>query len=789
MLLILANAAIVSLSLYRLQRTSGYALVAQTGQQPRLPASGLLFSIRLTSIGVIITLLADIAVLLYLGFDRDLWVFMLLVWNGIQLASWLGNYMLLTAETRRFKTYSSMTRSYWLVSSLLECVVISEWIATMTSDQTNPLHPQSQNLFASVILRALLTWATLFADVVFGWFFKRPAAPVADLENSADAPSQARHQPTGDTGLTKKLKRLAPFLWPERQVGLQLLILATFAVLLFGRVVNPFVPYQYKRVVDMLTSTQNTSPGLPIGPISLLIGARLLQSSLLSNLQSFLWLPIGQYTTRNISVRMLRHLHSLSLRFHVMRKTGEVLRVLDRGTSSIVSILQMLLFTLGPVIVDIIIAVGVISVAFDVYFGLIVFCTMACYVAVTIIITEWRTKFRRQMIELDNKTNQYGIDSLLNFETVKYYNAEDFEVSRYDQAMRKSNVADFKSSSSMQLLNVTQGLVFSAGLFIACLLCSWRVVYDNWTSGDFVMLFTYMVQLYGPLNWFGTVYRVIQQNFVDLEKMVALFAEEPDVQDLPFAQELQLKGGAVEFNNVQFAYDTRQPALKSVSFSIPPGATVALVGESGSGKSTILRLLFRFYDVTGGEILVDGQNIRNVKQFSLRRHIGVDTVLFNDSIRYNIRYARPDATDQEVEAAAAAAQIHERIMSFPDQYDTVVGERGLRLSGGEKQRVAIARTILKNPSIILLDEATSALDTTTERHIQAALQRLCQGRTTLVVAHRLSTIAHADAIMVLDDGEVVESGTHVELLEKHGAYHQLWMKQLEHPVTEQEPIA
>ncbi|CAG8586657.1 7270_t:CDS:10, partial [Funneliformis mosseae] len=506
-------------------------------------------------------------------------------------------------------------------------------------------------------------------------------------------------------------------------------------------------------------------------------GVGLIQAS-----QNYLWIPIGQYTTREISVKMFEHLHGLSLAYHINRKTGEVLRVMDRGTNSIISLLNQILFQIFPVIVDISVAVIYFVVEFGWIFGVIVFGTMASYILVTIWITEWRTQFRRDMIETDNDARSKAVDSLLNFETVKYYNAEQFEVKRYDDAIVKYQIADYKVSASLNMLNLSQNLVITVGLLAGCLLCAWKVTIGDFGVGDFILFITYINQLYGPLNWFGTYYRMIQQNFIDMEKMLSLFKEQQSVQDIPGAKDLKVTEGSVIFDNVDFSYDPRNSALKDISFEIPKGKTVALVGPSGGGKSTILRLLFRFYDVGSGKILIDGQDIRLVKQESLRRSIGVvpqDTVLFNETIYYNIHYGNVNASDEEVYKAAKAAQIHDRIINFPDGYETRVGERGLRLSGGEKQRVAIARTMLKDPPIILLDEATSALDTTTERQIQYALSNMTKDRTTLVIAHRLSTIINADLILCIKDGKVVEQGTHDELIRnEEGVYFEMWQKQL-----------
>ena len=409
---------------------------------------------------------------------------------------------------------------------------------------------------------------------------------------------------------------------------------------------------------------------------------------------------------------------------------------------------------------------------------------MAVYLGITIWITEWRTKYRREMNLMDNQRNTKAVDSLLNFETVKYYGASQFETNRYDDAIKKYQVAEWKSMATLALLNTLQNVVITGSTVAGSLLCAWAVVHSlsnlHLTVGDYVLFGTYLSQLYGPLNWLGTYYRMIQQSFIDMENMFDLLDEQQEVEDIKDAKQIVLSKGEIQFNDVDFYYEPSKQILKSINFTVPPGQTYALVGHSGSGKSTIIRLLFRFYDVTGGKIVIDGQDISKIKQESLRQQIGVvpqDTVLFNDEIRYNIRYSKISATDEEVEGAADVADIHHRILSFPKKYETVVGERGLKLSGGEKQRVAIARTILKSPAIVLMDEATSALDTKTERNIQTALERVCENRTTIIVAHRLSTIIHAHRILVLREGEIVEQGSHEDLLLLNGLYTDMWSEQ------------
>lgn len=453
---------------------------------------------------------------------------------------------------------------------------------------------------------------------------------------------------------------------------------------------------------------------------------------------------------------------------------------MDRGTDSINNLLSYILFNIAPTIVDIVVAVVYFVIAFDGWFGLIVFTTMMAYLLFTIHVTEWRTKFRRVMNERDNEARAKSVDSLLNFETVKYYGQEQYEVERLRGAIVSYQKAEWVSLASLNLLGLGQNIIITTGLLVGSILCAYRVSQGLLNVGDYVLFSTYIIQLYAPLNFFGTYYRLIQQTFIDMENMFDLLDVDQEVQDSPDAAPLNVTRGKIEFRNVYFHYTPEKLILRDVSFTVQPGETLALVGPSGAGKSTIVRLLFRFYDIQDGAIVIDGQNIRMVTQSSLRQNIGVvpqDTVLFNDIIRYNIRYGRIGATDSEVERAAQFADIHDKVLTFPLQYDTVVGERGLKLSGGEKQRVAIARTILKSPAIILLDEATSALDTQTERNIQTSLMQVCQGRTTIIVAHRLSTIIHAHQILVLKDGVISERGTHSELLGSRGVYAAMWEQQ------------
>ena len=581
----------------------------------------------------------------------------------------------------------------------------------------------------------------------------------------------------------RKMSKLLPFLWPKKDIILQIMMIVAFSCLFLGRVINIFVPLKYKAIVDALTETQDHQIKFAWKEVLIFVFLRFLQGSvgLVASAQNLLWIRVGQYTTKEVSVKIFAHLHSLSLHYHLNRKTGEILRIIDRGTSSIVNLLNAIIFNVIPTLIDIAIASVFFVILFDMWFGFIVFTTMTAYIAFTVVITEWRIKFRRKMNEADNKVNAKAVDSLLNFETVKYYGAENFETKTYAKYVGKFQKADLKSQASLYVLNTAQNTAITLGLLASCLLCVSEVYQRNLSVGDFVLLLTYITQLYVPLNFFGNFYRAIQQSFIDMEKMMDLFNVQPDIVDIAGAKPLKCDKGVIKFNHVSFHYANHDYSLKDFTFTIPSGHTVAIVGPSGSGKTTLLRLLFRFYDVQEGTITIDGQDIDKVQASSLRHAIGIvpqDTVLFNDTVRYNIRYGKIDATDEEVEEAAKAAQIHDKILSFPDGYNTRVGERGLRLSGGETQRMAIARTILKNPKIIVLDEATSALDTNTERQIQASLNEITQNKTTLIIAHRLSTIVHANTIIVLQEGVIAETGNHQELLERNGVYASLWKKQL-----------
>ncbi|XP_061580550.1 ATP-binding cassette sub-family B member 6 isoform X2 [Cololabis saira] len=581
---------------------------------------------------------------------------------------------------------------------------------------------------------------------------KRGAVNV-DIQHSS-SPSPSVWQ-----GFGRKVRLLLPYVWPKGTSSLQGLVMLCVGLLAAERLVNVLVPIYSKNIVNELSAggpwTSLVSTVCIYTLLKFLQGGGAGTSGFISNLRQFMWIKVQQFTSRGVQVRLFSHLHGLSLRWHLERHTGDVLRSIDRGTSSINNLLS-------------------------VWFGLVVFTCMVLYLTCTILITEWRTKYRREMNNQDNSAKSRAVDSLLNFETVKYYNAENYEVRCFEEAIFKYQWCEWKNSASLALLNQTQNIIIGSGLLAGSLLCAYMVSHGQFQVGDYVLFGTYIIQLYTPLNWFGTYYRLIQSAFVDMENMMSLLAEHREVEDADDAQDLQLTAGQVEFQRVCFSYVPGTEVLQDVSFTLEAGQTVALVGPSGSGKSSILRLLFRFYDPQGGCIRVDGQDISRVRQSSLRSYIGVvpqDTVLFNDTIGNNIRYSRATASDEEVQRAATAADIHARILELPQGYDTEVGERGLKLSGGEKQRVAIARTILKEPQIILLDEATSSLDTQTERNIQASLAEVCTNRTTIVVAHRLSTIVGADQILVLHRGQIAERGRHHELLEQRGLYAAMWRKQ------------
>jgi ABC-type transport system involved in Fe-S cluster assembly fused permease/ATPase subunit len=576
------------------------------------------------------------------------------------------------------------------------------------------------------------------------------------------------------------LKTLLPYLWPPDDPGLRLRVVAALVFLALAKVATVAVPVVLARAVDALAPRE----GLVAVPIALVLGYGVLRlaSSGFQELRDAVFARVAQAAIRAVGLKTFRHLHALSLRFHLDRQTGGLSRMVERGTRGIETVLRFALFSTLPTLVEILLASIVIWISLGPEFAAIVFATLALYVAFTLLFTEWRVKFRRAMNETDQEANTKAVDSLLNYETVKYFNNEAHEAKRYEQALRAYERAAVKSQVTLNMLNLGQAGIIALGLTAVMLLAAYGTAAGTMTVGQFVMANTFLIQLYVPLNFLGFAYREIKQGLVDMEAMFRLMAEEREIADAPDAKPLVVTEGELRFEDVHFAYRSDRGILHGVSFAVPPGATVAIVGSSGAGKSTISRLLFRFYDVNAGRITIDGQDIRAVTQDSLRRALGIvpqDTVLFNDTIRYNIRYGRPDATDAEVEEAARLARIHDFVVSTPDGYETRVGERGLKLSGGEKQRVAIARTILKNPPILVFDEATSALDTRTEREIQANLRELSRDRTTLVIAHRLSTVMDADEILVLDHGRIVERGTHAALLARDGHYAEMWRRQAE----------
>ncbi|KAL4763962.1 putative vacuolar ABC heavy metal transporter (Hmt1) [Aspergillus foveolatus] len=572
-----------------------------------------------------------------------------------------------------------------------------------------------------------------------------------------------------------------PYLWPSKSRRLQLVVLVCFLLIILQRVVNVLVPLQVGIITNKL-SHQGDEFRVPWFEICLYILFRWLQGNqgLIGSLRSTLWIPVSQYSYMELSTAAFEHVHGLSLDFHLGKKTGEVLSALSKG-SSINTFLEQVTFQVVPMLVDLCVAIVYFLVALDAYYALVVTIVTFCYLYVTIRMAQWRAEIRRQMVNSSRQEDAVKNDSMVSYETVKYFNAEEYEFGRYRGAVSDFQRAEYHVLFSLNLMNTSQNTIFMLGLLIACFIAAYQVSLGQRDVGQFVSLLTYMAQLQGPLNFFGTFYRSIQSALINSERLLELFREQPTVVDRPNARPLAVCKGDIKFDNVEFSYDARKPALNGLTFHCEPGTTTALVGESGGGKSTVFRLLFRFYNSERGRILVDGHDVESITIDSLRRHIGVvpqDTVLFNETLMYNLKYANPSATDEDVYEACRASSIHDKIMSFPDGYNTKVGERGLRLSGGEKQRVAIARTILKNPRIILLDEATAALDTETEEHIQGALSTLSRGRTMLVIAHRLSTITTADRILVLSEGKVTESGTHDQLLAMKGRYASMWRKQI-----------
>jgi ATP-binding cassette subfamily B protein len=591
--------------------------------------------------------------------------------------------------------------------------------------------------------------------------------------------------------LLRTVVHLWPYIWPSDRADLKLRVLGAMLLLLAAKLATIVVPFTFKWATDALAG----SPSAPVaandwlvwavaGPIAMTIaygGMRILMA-VLTQLRDGTFAKVAMHAVRRLAFRTFIHMHELSLRFHLERKTGGLTRVLERGRNAIETIVRMVILQLAPTIIEVSLISVVLMVQFDWRYVAVILVTVGAYLVYTYYATEWRIGIRRRMNDSDTDANIKAVDSLLNYETVKYFSAEEREAERYDRAMARYEKASTSAYTSLAVLNAGQAVIFTFGLAAAMVMCATEIRAGTKTVGDFVLVNAMMIQLYQPLNFMGMVYREIKQAVTDIELMFSILSREPEIRDVPAASPLRVGSGTIRFENVEFAYEPARRILKGISFEVPAGKTVAVVGPSGAGKSTISRLLFRFYDLSGGRITIDGQDIAKVTQKSLREAIGMvpqDTVLFNDTIRYNIRYGRWEANDAEVEEAARLAQIDGFIRLAPKGYEAEVGERGLKLSGGEKQRVAIARTILKAPPILVLDEATSALDSHTEKEIQDALERVSKGRTTLVIAHRLSTIVGADEIVVLDQGEIVERGNHIALLANDGLYASMWNRQRE----------
>ncbi len=573
------------------------------------------------------------------------------------------------------------------------------------------------------------------------------------------------------------LKTLLPYLWEWKWR-----VIFAMACLVMAKMANVGIPMILKEIVDSLTVSPQSANAVLVLPMALLIAYGLLRLSTtaFTELREFFFARVTQRAVRNIALKVFRHLHALSLRFHLNRQTGGVTRDIERGTRGISTLISYTLFSILPTLVEISLVLGYLSLQYDIWFSVITITALFIYIVFTVLVTEWRTNFRRTMNDLDSKANVRAIDSLLNYETVKYFGNEEYEARRYDEGLQRFERAAVQSQNSLSMLNTGQSLIIATAVTLILWRATLGVIAGTMTLGDLVLVNAFMIQLYIPLNFLGVIYRELKQSLADIERMFALLDENREVADSPAALALQVDRAELQFQHIDFSYEAKRQILFDVDFSVAAGTTTAVVGHSGSGKSTLARLLFRFYDVDRGAILIDGQDIREVTQTSLRQAIGIvpqDTVLFNDTIAYNIAYGKPGAEQVEIEAAARSAYIHDFILSLPDGYQTMVGERGLKLSGGEKQRVAIARTLLKNPKILVFDEATSALDSQAEQAIQAQLKDIARNRTTLVIAHRLSTIADAQQILVMSQGRIVERGTHADLLAARGMYADMWERQ------------
>ena len=593
---------------------------------------------------------------------------------------------------------------------------------------------------------------------------------------AADAPKNK-----GPRNDLRTLKTLMPYLWPKNALEMRTRVIIAVLLLSLAKGINVGVPVLYKMAVDAISDNAASIVIVPVG-ILIAYGLARVMALAFGEFRDAIFAKVAQRAIREAGLKTFRHLHKLALRFHLDRQTGGLSRAVERGTKGIDFLLNFMLFNVLPTLLEILLVCAIMWGLFNFWFALVTFITVGTYIYWTVAVTDWRLKYRRTMNKMDGEANTKAIDSLLNYETVKYFGNEEHESRRFDQALRSYETAAVKSKVSLSLLNVGQGAVISAGMTILMIMAGFGVQDGTMTLGDFVLVNSYLIQLFLPLNFLGFVYREIKQSLTDMDEMFGLLERETEIDDKSDAPELSITGGEVIFENVSFYYEADRLILNDVSLAVKPGQTVAIVGPSGAGKSTISRLLYRFYDVTGGRILIDGQDIRDVTQDSVRSAIGIvpqDTVLFNDTIYYNIAYGRPTASPSEIEDAARLASIHDFVNDLSEGYNTRVGERGLKLSGGEKQRVAIARTILKGPEILIFDEATSALDTHTEKEIQQSLRDVAEERTALVIAHRLSTVIDADEIIVLENGSVVERGTHAELLAQKGTYEAMWARQQE----------